>query len=74
MIHLHRLFILVFLLGGYGDIVRRLMNIARELGMLSKDFAFLSYELLINDCSSDLPKTEEAQQECEALEGLLDIR
>ena len=64
----------VFLLGGYGDVIRRVMNVAKRLGMVSENFAFLSYELLINDCSPDVTQTGKVQEECEGLEGLLDIR
>ena len=65
--------ILVFVLGGYGGIVRRLMLAAYNLGLCSAGYAFVSYEVLLNSCNSSSANATENIIACRAYEGLLDI-
>ena len=47
---------------------------AKRLNMKSEGFVFISYELLLDGCSSEYPTAVAIDPEvCEALDGLLDI-
>lgn len=68
----HHLLSAVFVLGGYGGTVRKLMLAAYRLGMTRSGYAFISYEVLLSSCKQSQNATEDAIA-CEAYEGLLDI-
>ena len=62
----------MFVLGGYGGTVRRLMLAAHKMGLTGAGYAFISYEVLLDSCRSSGNATEDAIA-CAAYEGLLDI-
>ena len=62
----------VFVLGGYGGTVRRLMLAAHSVGLTSPGYVFISYELLLDSCKTQKNATED-EIACKAYEGLLDV-
>ena len=62
----------VFVLGGYGGVIRRLMLAAHSIGLTTSGYVFISYELLLDSCKMKENATED-DIACKAYEGLLDI-
>ena len=65
-------FFSVFLLGGYRSTILKIMRQARAVGLTQKGYAFICYELLIDTCAGP-PSTVTNKDDCDLLEGLLDI-
>ncbi|XP_065654311.1 atrial natriuretic peptide receptor 1 isoform X3 [Hydra vulgaris] len=63
----------VFLIGGYSTFVRKVMLQAKILGLNSAGYVFFSYEVLLHDCRNISKLSIQDKDECEALNGLLDI-
>ena len=63
----------VFILGGYGGEIRRLMLAAQAVGLTNPGYAFVTYDLLRDSCNSSSGSAAENAMACKAYEGLLDI-
>lgn len=63
----------IFLLGGYKDIINKVLKEAKDLGMLGKKkYVFIVYELLIDQCQvADLKG--DTKENCINKEGLLEV-
>ena len=70
--YFHYIYFPVFLLGGYSNIIRKIMLQARKLGLTKPGYSFITYELLLDSCLPLNIKAGEVE-ECEALDGILDI-
>ena len=63
----------VFLLGGYRSTILKIMRQARAVGLAQKGYAFICYELLIDTCAGTPSNVTDKDNDCDLLEGLLDI-
>ncbi len=63
----------MFVLGGYGGTVRKIMLAAYKLGLVSPGYSFIVYELLLDSCNSTTATASENLMVCKAYEGILNI-
>ena len=61
---------LVFILLGYGSSIRQIMLNLFDLGMITSQYAYFTFEITPDNCKGDDGRDKAA---CEAFEGIMDI-
>ena len=61
---------LVFILLGYGSSIRQIMLNMYDVGMITSQYAYFTFEITPDNCKGDDGRDEAA---CEAFEGIMDI-
>lgn len=61
---------LVFILLGYGSSIRQIMLNLYDLGMITSQYAYFTFEITPDNCKGHDGRDEAA---CEAFEGIMDI-